>query len=95
MTERNDMNTLETRAIKHTLKKHPELLELYGDIRDDLGAVEKTLRLFADSPNKIISEISEYLFQRSGKRIRPALLLICSRIFDYRGEEHVLLSALV
>ncbi len=95
VTERNDMNTLETRAIKHTLKKHPELLELYGDIRGDLGAVEKTLRLFADSPNKIISEISEYLFQRSGKRIRPALLLICSRIFDYRGEEHVLLSALV
>lgn len=89
------MNTLETKEIKRALKKHPELLELYGDIRSDLGEVEKTLRLFADSPNKIISEISDYLFQRSGKRMRPALLMICSRIFEYKGDEHILLSALV
>ena len=68
------MNSIETKAIKDTLKKHPELFELYGDIKGDLDKVEKTLRLFADSPNKIISEISEYLFQRAGKRLRPALL---------------------
>jgi len=93
--ERNKMDAVEAKAIKRTLKKHPELMELYGDIKSDLGAVEKTLQLFADSPNQIISDISEYLFQRSGKRMRPALLMICSRIFDYRGDEHILLSALV
>jgi octaprenyl-diphosphate synthase len=89
------MDTAEAKAIKRTLKKYPGLMELYGDIKGDLGEVEKTLQRFADSPNKIITEISEYLFQRSGKRMRPALLMICSRIFDYKGNEHVLLSALV
>ena len=93
--ELKNMDAVEAKAIKRTLKKHPELMELYGDIKSDLSEVEKTLQQFADSPNQIISEISEYLFQRSGKRMRPALLMICSRIFDYRGSEHILLSALV
>jgi octaprenyl-diphosphate synthase len=71
------------------------LQALYQGIQLDMDKVEAELKVFTESPNKIISEISDYLFQRSGKRIRPALLMLCSKLFDYRGEEHIQLSALV
>ncbi len=89
------MNKLDLKTLKHSLKKHPDLKDLYMDIRDDLGRVEETLHHFTQSPNKIISEISEYLFKRAGKRMRPALLMLSSRVFNYAGEEHILLSAMV
>ncbi len=79
---------------KHLGESRP-LQALYQNIQEDMDKVETTLKIFTDSPNKIISEISGYLFQRSGKRIRPALVMLCSKLFGYQGEEHILLSALI
>ncbi|MEE8376736.1 MAG: polyprenyl synthetase family protein [Candidatus Aminicenantaceae bacterium] len=77
------------------LKKKPSLALLYKNIRGDLDEVEKSLQIFSKSSNPIISEISSYLFQKSGKRIRPALLILCAKLFEYKGKEHIRMSALV
>lgn len=77
------------------LKQNISLGELYRDIQQDLDKVEDTLKLFTQSENPIIAEISDYLFKRAGKRIRPALLMLCARLFGYKGAEHILMSALV
>lgn len=77
------------------IKSDLPIRALYKDIRRDLDKVEENLKLFADSPNKLISEISGYLFQKAGKRIRPALLMICTKLLGYKGQEHILMSALV
>ncbi|MBN1223688.1 MAG: polyprenyl synthetase family protein [Candidatus Aminicenantes bacterium] len=81
--------------IKTEVERNLTLRELYSDIRQDLNEVENKLKLFTQSPNPIISEISSYLFRKAGKRIRPALLVLCSRLLGYKGTEHILLSALV
>jgi octaprenyl-diphosphate synthase len=81
--------------IKYQLNKNVSLIDLYRDIQKDLGKVEETLKLFTESKNPIISEISDYLFKKAGKRIRPALLMLCARLSGYKGEEHILMSALV
>jgi octaprenyl-diphosphate synthase len=77
------------------LKERPDLADVYGDIREDLERVEESLKLFTSSPNRLVSEINTYLFQRKGKRIRPAILLLCSRLLRYQGDEHILMAALV
>lgn len=77
------------------LKKKPSLALLYKNIKGDLDNVEKTLQIFSRSSNPIISEISSYLFQKSGKRIRPALLILCAKLLGYSGQEHIRMSALV
>ena len=77
------------------LKRKPSLALLYKNIRSDLDEVEKSLQIFSKSSNPIISEISSYLFQKSGKRIRPALLILCAKLFGYKGKEHIRMSALV
>ncbi|MDH5704771.1 MAG: polyprenyl synthetase family protein, partial [Candidatus Aminicenantes bacterium] len=68
---------------------------LYRAILKELDEVEEQLHLLCESPNKLISEISGYLFQNSGKRIRPALLLLCSKLLGYKGKEDIFMSALV
>lgn len=77
------------------MKKSQSLKDLYADIQKDLSEVEKELRFFSRSSNKLIAEISSYLFQKSGKRIRPALLVLCSKLLGYKGKEHIHVSALV
>lgn len=80
---------------KSRIKKIPQIKELYRDISKDLRDVEEKLKLFIMSPNKIISEISTYLFQNTGKRIRPALLILCAKLAGYKGKEHIVMSSLV
>lgn len=89
------MRDIIDQADKARIKKIPQLRELYRDISKDLNEVEDTLKLFTMSPNKIISEISSYLFQKSGKRIRPALLILCAKLRGYIGNEHIIMSSLV
>ncbi|MFC2168481.1 polyprenyl synthetase family protein [Acidobacteriota bacterium] len=77
------------------LKGKPSLALLYKNIKGDLDEVEKALQVFSKSSNIIISEIGSYLFQKSGKRIRPALLILCAKLLGYTGKEHINTSALV
>jgi len=76
-------------------EKTPDLETLYADIKQDLKKVEEQLKSFSRSKNQLISEISSYLFKNTGKRIRPALLVLCTRMFNYQGKEHILMSALI
>ncbi len=89
------MSELARNSIKSRVEKSPSLRRLYNNIMNDLEKVEQELRLFSRSPNRLISDISTYLFQTNGKRIRPALLLLCSKLLGYKGKEHILMSTLV
>jgi len=89
------MNLSDKEFYKNRLEKNPGLLNLYRNILKDLEEVEEMLRLFSRSPNKLISEVSTYLFQENGKRIRPALVIICSKLLGYKGKEHIIMAALV
>lgn len=71
------------------------LQDMYKSIHDDLSLVEKELKNFSASSNPLISQIGNYLFKKSGKRIRPALLILCSKLLGYKGRDHVLSSTLV
>ena len=77
------------------LKQDASFRNIYPHIKNDLNEIEKKLKLFTRSSNPIISEISSYLFQKAGKRVRPALLVLWSKHFDYKGKEHILMAALV
>ncbi len=80
---------------KRRTKKIPGMADLYRDIRADLLEVEEELKSFTRSPNKLIAEITDYLFRNTGKRIRPALLILCAKLFGYKGKEHIRMSGLV
>ncbi len=69
--------------------------EVFDLLRDDLVALEAEFGRDAVSDVQVITEIGEYLRAGGGKRIRPALLLLSARLFDYQGRGAVRLGAVV
>ncbi len=69
--------------------------EIFDLLRDDLLAIEAEFGADTVSRVQAITEIGEYLRAGGGKRIRPALLLLSSKLFDYQGTGAVRLGAVV
>src|SRR6478672_2201097 len=69
--------------------------EVFELLRDDLAAIEREFGRDTVSGVTAITEIGEYLRGGGGKRIRPALLLLSSKLFDYKGRGAVKLGAVV
>jgi octaprenyl-diphosphate synthase len=75
-----------------TIANGKEVFEL---LRDDLAAIEREFGRDTVSNVSAITDIGEYLREGGGKRIRPALLLLSSKLFDYRGRGAIRLGAVV
>jgi octaprenyl-diphosphate synthase len=64
-------------------------------VEDDLGRVEEVFRSQVRSDVRLVGEIGRYIQEGGGKRVRPALLLLASRLCGYRGERAVTLASTV
>ena len=69
--------------------------EIFEMLRDDLAAIEREFGRDTVAGVEAITEIGEYLRGGGGKRIRPALLLLSSKLLNYRGRGAVRLGAVV
>jgi octaprenyl-diphosphate synthase len=68
---------------------------VYKDIKPDLDQVEEQLESWSRSENPLTAEVSRYVLRKRGKRLRPALVLLTSRLFKAANDEGVFLAALV
>ena len=73
----------------------PDLAQIFEPIRQDLEAVEEQFVRHIESRVELIPEIGRYIQNSGGKRVRPALLLMCARLGGYRGERAALYAAVV
>jgi len=64
-------------------------------VDDDLAKVEGVFVEQVRSDVRLVSEIGRYIQEGGGKRVRPALLLLASRLCGYRGERAVTLASTV
>jgi len=69
--------------------------EIFELLHDDLQAIEREFGRDTVSNVSAITEIGEYLRAGGGKRLRPALLLLSSKLFNYHGTGAVRLGAVV
>src|ERR1051326_4547803 len=69
--------------------------EFFELLREDLSAIEREFGRDTVSGVEAITEMGEYLRNGGGKRIRPALLLLSSKLFNYEGRGAVRLGAVV
>jgi len=78
-----------------SVPKWKDMSSLYKEIRPDLDRVEDRLESWSHSANPLTSEVSRYVLRKKGKRLRPALVLLTSRLFSPGSEESVFLASLV
>lgn len=59
------------------------LEEIYAPVKPDLGLVEAKLAEIARNDMPLLSQLLEYALLNVGKRVRPALTLLCSKFHNY------------
>ena len=69
--------------------------EVFDLLHDDLRAIEREFGKDAVSSVAAITEISDYLRESGGKRIRPSLLLLAARSLGYSAPGMIRLGAVV
>jgi hypothetical protein len=72
-----------------------DLAQIFEPIRDDLEAVEQEFVRHIQSRVALIPEMGRYIQKSGGKRVRPAVLLMASRLTGYRGDRAVLYASVV
>ena len=64
-------------------------------IEDELKKVEKQFETHLVTETPLIYKVAEYVISSGGKRIRPILLIVSSKICGYKGGEHIPLAAVI
>jgi octaprenyl-diphosphate synthase len=69
--------------------------EIFDLVREDLRLVEEAIDAESVASVETVTTIGKYLQQSGGKRLRPALLLLCARFAGGGGKMAVQLGAVV
>jgi len=64
-------------------------------VEEDLARVEVVFAEQVRSDVRLVGEIGRYVQEGGGKRVRPALLLLASRLCGFRGERAIVLASTV
>ncbi len=77
------------------MEKSLALSQIFEPIRADLEKVDLEFARHVQSQVELIPRIGKYIQTSGGKRIRPAVLLMASRLAGYEGDRAVLYAAVV
>lgn len=69
--------------------------EIYSLIQPDMDRVNARIQEKLHSEVVLINQIGAYIVNSGGKRLRPIIHLISARAFDYDGDRHIDLAAIV
>ena len=64
-------------------------------VKDDMQAVDRLIQRQLHSDVVLINQISGYIINSGGKRLRPLVALLAARACGYRGDHHVTLAAII
>ena len=72
-----------------------QLSEIRALIQDDIASVDKLITNHLHPEIELINQLGHYIINSGGKRIRPLLVLLTAKAFDYQGSYHITLAAIV
>lgn len=64
-------------------------------IAKDMEAVNAVIRRQLHSDVALVNQISQYIINAGGKRIRPTLVLLFANAYGYQGQHHYSLAAII
>jgi octaprenyl-diphosphate synthase len=70
-------------------------VEITPLVADRLREVEDSFRHNLASPIRLVDEVGQFVTEGAGKRVRPTLHLLCTRLCEYDGPHEVLLATVV
>jgi octaprenyl-diphosphate synthase len=64
-------------------------------VEQDMAAVNRLIQQRLHSEVVLVNQLSHYIINSGGKRLRPILALLSAQAFGYQGEHHYNLAAIV
>ena len=61
----------------------------------DLKAVDRLIESRLRSDVVLVNQVAQHIIYSGGKRLRPMIVLLSARAFDYAGDQHIELAAIV
>ena len=68
---------------------------IYALITDDMGNVDSLIQARLQSDVVLINQLGLYIINSGGKRLRPALTILCARACGYQGDQHINLATII
>jgi len=72
-----------------------DIQSIYSLIQDDMTAVDAMIESRLQSDVVLINQLGHYIINSGGKRLRPALAILCARACGYQGEQHINLATII
>jgi len=63
--------------------------------QNDMTAVNNLIYSQINSDVALINQLGIYIVNAGGKRMRPMLTVLAARAFDYQGEDHISIAAII
>lgn len=64
-------------------------------IQKDLDKLESSIGELMSTRVNYIKEIVTYIIKSGGKRVRPVLVMLCSKLCGHRGKKHIAYAAII
>ena len=62
---------------------------------EDMQAVDEVIRFRLSSDVALVNQLSHYIVNSGGKRLRPLITLLSAKTFEYQGDMHYLMAAII
>jgi len=72
-----------------------DIQSIYSLIKEDMLAVDNVIQSRLQSDVSLINEIGHYIINSGGKRLRPALAILCARACGYKADQHIQLATII
>lgn len=72
-----------------------DIKSIYSLIEDDMSAVDTMIQSRLQSDVVLINQLGNYIVNSGGKRLRPALAILCARACGYQGVQHHNLATII
>lgn len=88
MNASHDNTATETKDCRH-------IESIRALIATDMVRVDQWIETSLQSDVQLIDQLSHHIINSGGKRLRPTIILLCARAFDYAGDQHINLAAII
>lgn len=75
--------------------KYQTIEQIKHLVADEFEAVDQLISSHLYSNIPLIEEISHYILKNGGKRLRPLIVLLVAKAFNYKGKDHIALAAVM
>ena len=69
--------------------------DVMSECQADMQAVDQVIHQRLNSDVALVNQLSHYIVNSGGKRLRPLITLLSAKMFGYEGDRHYLLAAII